>query len=673
MSQMWRLVLCLKKGKKTMEVNQDIYKMNQLIQKINEASDAYYGSDTEIMSNHEWDVLYDELVALEATTGIVMSNSPTKNIGGDITNSTFEKIQHEISVKSLDKTKDINILADFIGDRPGILSWKLDGLTVVLTYDEGKLIKAVTRGKNGIGELITENARHFIGVPEIIPYKQRLNVRGEAIISYKDFEKVNASLQEGEEPYKNPRNLAAGSVRQANSSEVKNRRVKWIAFSSDHDEELHSQEFKWLSSQGFFVVPHLIVKDGSDIPSTVETFRGLFKTNEIPTDGLVLQFNETAYGKSLGETDKFPRDAIAFKWQDEEKETMVKEIFWSPSRTGLINPVAVFEPIELEGTTVERASVHNVSILEQLSITPGDIITVYKANMIIPQVSGNTTMLGKPVIPDKCPACGGRTEIRTGRDGSRSLYCVNPECSAKHIKQFVHAVKQDALNIPGVSESTLQDFINMGFLHTLPDLFRLKDYKTKIYSMEGYGQKSVENILSAVEQARHTNLQRLIYACGIDLVGRTASKAICKHFEYDVKKTLNASKEELTAIEGVGKEIANSYVEWFRNQINQEMFEDLLYEVELEKPETKVITATIGKPGIMGKTLVITGDVQHFDNRSAFKAWVEAHGGKLTGSVSKNTDFLVTNTPNSGTSKNKKAQELGVKIVTEQEIIDMVE
>lgn len=650
-------------------------RMQELIEKLNEASKAYYGSGKEIMSNFEWDRLYDELVQLEGETGIVMANSPTVNVGElDAVLSGFEKVQHEISVKSLDKTKDVDTLAAFIGGCPGIMSWKLDGLTVVLTYDNGELVKAVTRGKNGIGELITANARHFAGVPSVIPYKGRLNVRGEALISYADFEKVNASLPEGEEPYKNPRNLAAGSVRQLDSAEVKNRKVQLIVFASDHMEDTHAKEFMWLQNMGFNVVSHIVVKDGSQVSVAVETFRGFISSNPYPTDGLVLQFNESVYGRSLGETDKFPRDAIAFKWQDEEKETAVKEVFWSPARTGQITPVVVFEPVELEGTTVERASVHNVGILEQLSITPGDTITVYKANMIIPQVSGNNTMLGKAVIPDKCPACGGKTEIRVGRDGARQLFCTNSECSAKHVKRFVHAVKQDALNIVGLSEKTLKDLIDKGYLHTLADLFRLKEHAYPISQMEGYGRKSVDNMLNAVETARHTDLQRLIYACGINLVGRTASKAICTHFGYDVAKTLNASFDELKAIEGIGDEIARSYVEWFQNQNNQEMFEDMLSEVNLTVPQAPVVGETAnGKPGIRGRVIVITGDVYQFDNRSAFKAWVEAHGGKVTGSVSRNTDYLVTNTPNSGTTKNKKAQELGVEIITEQQIIDMVE
>lgn len=657
--------------------NQKIERIYELVRVINEASDAYYGTGTEIMSNHEWDALYDELAALEKETGFVLANSPTRNVGGGADAVyAFEKVQHEISVKSLDKTKDVEALMAFIGARPGIMSWKLDGLTLVLTYENGELLKAVTRGKNGIGELVTENAKSITGVPLQIPYKGRLNVRGETVISYEDFEKVNESLPEGEERYKNPRNLAAGSVRQLDPKEVKNRRVCFIAFSSDHEEETHSMEFEWLQGQGFLVVVNTVARNGDDIPDIINGFRMIMNAgrNPFPTDGLVLQFNETAYGKSLGETDKFPRDAIAFKWQDEEKETTVRKIHWSPARTGQITPVAVFDPVELEGTTVERASVHNVGILEQLSITEGDTITVYKANMIIPQVSGNVTMLGRPEIPEKCPACGGRTEIRTGKDGSRQLYCTNPACSAKHVGLFVHAVKQEALNMRGISEKTLEDLIEEGLLHTLADLFRLKNHRAQMEAMEGYGEKSVSLILGSIESARKTDLQKLIYACGIDLVGRTASKAICRNFKYDVVKTLNATPPMLLAIEGIGDEIARSYVNWFANPANQEMFEDLMSEVELIIPEEpKAAPASEGKPGINRKTIVITGDVQHFANRSAFKAWVEAHGGKLTGSVSKNTDYLVTNTPNSGTGKNRDAQRLGIPIMTEQQIIDMVE
>lgn len=655
-------------------MNSKIGRIHELCKILNEASDAYYGTGNEIMSNLEWDRLYDELSMLEKETGIILGNSPTVTVGAEEPVSAFEKVKHEISVKSLDKTKDVEALAAFIGEHPGIMSWKLDGLTVVLTYDGGTLEKAVTRGKNGIGELVTANAKHFSGVPNHIPYKGRLHVRGEALITYEDFEAVNKSLPEGEEPYKNPRNLAAGSVRQLNPNEVKKRKVCFVAFSTNYEKTTHGEEFDWLAGQGFVVVPHIVIKDGGQVATAVETFRGMLDANKMPTDGLVLQFNETKYGKSLGETNKFPRDAIAFKWQDEEKETVVREVFWSPSRTGLINPVAVFEPIELEGTTVERASVHNVSILEQLSITPGDTITVYKANMIIPQVSGNLTMLDRPVIPDVCPACGGRTEIRTGRDGAKTLYCINPECSAKQVKLFVHAVKQDALNMEGVSEKTLEDFIVHGFLHTLPDLFRLREHKEQMMALEGYGEKSVAAILSSVEKARKTNLQRLIYACGIEFVGRTASKTICKHFEYDVVNTLNATKAKLMSIPDIGDSIAGSYVTWFENPSNQEMFEDLLSQVELEKPQTaRPAQVSVGKPGINRKTIVITGDVTQFSNRNEFKAWVEDHGGKVTGSVSKNTDFLVTNTPNSGTSKNKKARELGIPVITETELINMVE
>lgn len=659
-----------------LQANKEIrtLRMYDLIETLNKASDAYYGSGQEIMSNKEWDALYDELAALEKETGIVMTNSPTRNIGAEAAdNSTFAKVEHEIFVGSLEKTKEVEDLESFLGARPGVMSWKLDGLTVVLTYDNGVLQKAVTRGKNGIGELITANARHFLGVPETIPFKGHLNVRGEALISYADFEIVSASLPEGEEPYKNPRNLAAGSVRQADSTKVKDRHVRLVVFSSDHEEATHIEEFQWLDAQGFMIVPHNLVKSKEEIEQCVEDFRQRLPEYGLPTDGLVLQFNETTCGKFLGTTNKSPRDAIAFKWADEEKETTIKEIFWSPSRTGLITPVAVFEPVSLEGTIVERASVHNVSILRQLSLRPGDTVTVYKANMIIPQISANLTALDEPVIPDACPACGGRAEIREGRDGSLALYCTNPDCSAKHIKRFVHAVKQDALNIVGLSEMTLTDFIEHGYLHTLGDLFRLNNHAHQIVQMEGYGRKSVDNLLASITKARTTTLQKLIYAFGIEFVGRTASKVICKHFNYDVTKTLTATRQELMTIEGVGEAIADSYVKWFADPVNQELFEDLLKEVHLVVPAAPAPSETAGKPGIRNKTIVITGDVYQFANRNAFKAWVEEHGGKVTGSVSRNTDYLVTNTPNSGTTKNKKAQELGVEILTEQQIIDLVE
>ena len=644
-------------------------RMQSLIKSLNAASALYYGSGASLMSDHEWDALYDELKTLEAETGIILSNSPTQNVGGDLIPSTFVKTAHEISVKSLDKTKDLDALKTFLGNRPGILSWKLDGLTVVLTYDHGRLEKAVTRGKNGTGELITENAKQFLNVPLFIPYEGRLHVRGEALISYRDFEDVNMSLPEGELPYANPRNLAAGSVRLQEPSEVRRRHVTFLAFSSSHEEITHGEEFDWLTAQGFMVVGHDLIEDGDSLEDAVFQFKMKLPENPFPTDGLVLQFNDTAYGKSLGETDKFPRDAIAFKWQDEEKETTLKEIFWSPSRTGLINPVAIFEPVELEGTTVERASVHNVSILERLSLTPGDTIAVYKANMIIPQVSENKTMSGTPVIPDTCPACGGKTEIHTGRDGSRQLYCINPDCPAKHLGGFVHAVKRDALNIEGISEKTLEDFMAEGFLHTLGDLYRLVYHENEIAALPGYGRLSAANLKRSLETARVQTLDRLIYAFGIPFVGRTATKAICRHFGYDVGRTVNASWEELTAIDGVGEAIAQSFVSWFENPLHQEEFEDLLSEVSLIVPE---ILSQGKSSGIAGKTFVITGAVHTFPNRNALKAWIEDHGGKLAGSVSSKTDYLVTNAPDSGTSKNRDARRLGVPVITEKELRAMV-
>ena len=652
----------------TVNRNEKITRMRNLIAPLNKASADYYGSGESFLTDREWDALYDELKALEGETGIVFTDSPTRNVGGALPPSTFAKTPHEISVKSLDKTKDLAALMEFLGDRPGVLSWKLDGLTVVLTYDKGKLIKAVTRGKNGVGELVTENARQFFYVPDTVPSRERFHVRGEALIGYKSFEKVNDSLPEGELPYSNPRNLASGSVRLQDPKEVRRRFICFHAFSTSHEEATRAEELSWLMDQGFHVVGHLLVKNGKALPEAVEIFRKGRSDFSFPTDGLVLQFDDTAYGKALGETDKFPRDAIAFKWEDEMKETTLRSVFWSPSRTGLITPVAVFDPVSLEGTTVSRASVHNVSILERLGLAPGDTISVYKANMIIPQVAENKTRLGSPEIPHTCPSCGAETEIRTGKDGSRSLFCVNPDCPARHLHAFVHAAGRDALNLEGVSEAVLKDFIEEGFLHSLGDLYRLGTHRKEITDLPGYGELSADLILRAAEKARVQTLDKVIYALGIPLVGRTATKAICRHFGYDLGKTMNASREELVSIEGVGEAIARNFTEWFKNPLHQEAFEDLVSEITLKIPETKGNVSS----GIAGKTFVVTGAVHTFPNRNALKAWIEEHGGKLSGSVSSRTDYLVTNTPDSGTGKNKDAKRLGIPVITEEELRNLV-
>lgn len=648
-----------------------VNRIKQLVFELNQASDAYYNTDMEIMSNKEWDEKLDELKRLEERTGVILSASPTQNAGYPVA-SRLPKEKHKKPALSLNKTKDIEELASFLGGREGVLSWKLDGLTIVMTYKDGKLVKAVTRGNGVTGEVVTENAKAFANVPLTVQYKGELTVRGEALITYTDFNRINTSLPEEEDPYKNPRNLCSGSVRQLDPRETRRRNVQFKAFAMSVDEiglVTRAGQFEYLSLLGFDVVDYVVVPGGRQIEEAVMQFQKKIPENDFPSDGLVLQFNDIDYGESLGQTSKYPRDSIAFKWADGVKETTLRGIEWSPSRTGLINPVAIFDPIELEGTTVSRASVHNVSIVENLSLTPGDTVTVYKANMIIPQVSENLTRKGKPVIPECCPACGRRVKIRMGvNEQTRTMWCLNKRCSAKHIGLFKHAVGRDALNIEGISEETLSKFINAGFLFRLPDLFHLKEKEAEIISMEGFGEKSFEKLVNSVEQARHTNLQKLIYAFGINNVGRTASKAICGHFNYDVVRTVNASMEELLEIQDIGAAIASSYVSWFHSQLNQEQFEALLHEVILEQP--KPLQAAHAP--LAGCTYVVTGSLEHYKNRNELKAEIERLGGKVAGSVSKNTNYLINNDNASTSSKNKKAKELGIPIITEDAFRSMV-
>lgn len=642
-------------------------RMKILVKELNVASAAYYSTGKEIMPNKEWDEKYEELKDLEQKSGIILSASPTQRVGYEVA-AKLPKEQHKIPALSLDKTKEPEELKNFLGNKEGVLSWKLDGLTVVLTYNHGRLERAVTRGNGMIGEQITDNAKMFANVPLNVPYKGEFIVRGEALITYEDFNRINQELPEGEEPYKNPRNLCSGSVRQLDPGETKRRNVQFIAFAVSFGEERFvptvMQLFAILKTLGFEVVEHVLVSNGSHIVDWVQTFESKIKELKFPSDGLVLQYNDIAYGKSLGATSKYPRDSIAFKWEDETKETMLRDILWSASRTGLINPVAIFDPVELEGTTVRRASVHNVSIVKSLSLSPGDTISVYKANMIIPQVAENLTRKGQPEIPERCPVCGGRTKVRTLAGDAETLWCENPECPAKRVGAFVHAVGRDALNIEGLSEETLKKLMDVGVLHQLGDLFRLKDSVDVILWMEGFGKKSFENLMNSVEKARHTDLQHLLYALGIDNVGRTASKLICKTFQYDVQKTINATKEELLQIPDIGDIIADSFTSWFRNIEHQEIFEDLLSEVILEKPQQNE------SPSLTGLTFVITGSLQHFKNREELKQQIEDKGGKVSGSVSSKTSYLINNDSTSTSGKNKKAKELGIPIITEDEFLE---
>lgn len=638
-------------------------RIKELVTVLNQASKAYYVEDSEIMSNFEYDNLYDELVVLEQETGMVLTNSPTVNVGYEAMDA-LPKERHEKPMLSLGKTKSREELRDWLKGQEGLLSWKLDGLTIVLTYHEGKLAKAVTRGNGEVGEVITNNARVFRNLPLSIAYQGELILRGEAIISYSDFEKINAQIAEVDAKYKNPRNLCSGSVRQLNNEITAKRSVKFIAFSLVKADEVdfhnsREEQFQFLQQQGFDVVPYQRVTE-TTILTVIAGYEETIQTYDMPSDGLVLIYDDIAYGKKLGMTAKFPRDSIAFKWQDEIRETTLLEIEWSPSRTGLINPVAIFEPVELEGTTVSRASVHNISIMRGLRLGIGDKITVYKANMIIPQIADNLTGSNTIEIPCSCPVCGGKTQIKQVSD-VQSLYCTNPTCEAKKIKSFTLFVSRDAMNIDGLSEATLEKFIAKGYIHEFADIFHLDQYKEEIIQMEGLGEKSYQNLWDSIQTARKTTLAKLIYSLGIANIGLANAKMICREYKNDLDAMRRADIEELSAIPGVGGVIAGTFRDYFSDETNIVRVNHLLEEVEIEKEEIDQSSQTL-----QGKVFVITGSLEHFENRNALKEAIEQKGGKVTGSVTSKTDCLINNDVASSSSKNKKAKELDIPIVTEE-------
>lgn len=646
-----------------------LQRMKELNQKLNQAAKAYYQEDREIMSNQEYDALYQELEQLEKETGTVLAGSPTTVVGYEAVDE-LPKESHESPMLSLDKTKEREALRSFIGPHKTLLSWKLDGLTIVLTYENGVLAKAVTRGNGVVGEVITNNARVFQNIPLKIPYKGRLILRGEAIITYSDFERINASIEDVDAKYKNPRNLCSGSVRQLNNEITARRNVRFYAFSlvsADHVDFDNSRERQllWLREQGFEVVEFKCVTE-EDLDAAMDYFSRAVETNDFPSDGLVALYDDIAYGDSLGRTAKFPRNSFAFKWADEMRETKLLEVEWSPSRTGLINPVAIFQPVELEGTTVSRASVHNVSILKDLRLGIGDTIRVYKANMIIPQIAENLTGSGNLPIPERCPACGGETVLKQDND-VEALFCPNPVCPAKRIKAFALLVSRDAMNVDGLSEATLEKFIGKGFLHRLGDIFEIGKHEEEIVEMEGFGKKSFDNLMESLEKARHTTLPRVIYSLGIPGIGLANAKVICKHFDQDIKQILAADQEELSAIEGIGPVLAASLEEYFAKTENREQLSQLLSHVVLEKEETAA------EQKLSGQIFVITGSVEHFANRSEMKAYIESLGGKVTGSVTGKTTYLINNDTTSNSSKNKKAKELGIPILSEEDFLKKVE
>lgn len=641
-------------------------RMQELIKILNEASKAYYAEDREIMSNFEYDRLYEELEGLEKETGIVLSGSPTVSVGYESVEE-LPKERHESPMLSLGKTKSREELKDWLQGKEAILSWKLDGLTVVLTYKNGALFKAVTRGNGEIGEVITGNARTFKNIPLNIAFKGELVLRGEAVITYSDFEKINEEIPEAEAKYKNPRNLCSGSVRQLNNEITAKRNVRFYAFTlvSAEDVDFHNsreEQFRFLEKQGFEVVERKMVTPDT-ILSAISEFENKIPAYDVPSDGLVLTYEDIAYGKSLGRTAKFPRDAIAFKWADEIRETTLTEVEWSASRTGLINPVAIFTPVELEGTTVSRASVHNVSIVKELKLGIGDRITVYKANMIIPQIAENLTQSGNLPIPATCPVCGGETKIQNMND-TETLYCTNPECAAKKIKSFTLFVSRDALNMEGLSEATLEKFISMGFIHEYADLFHLTEHRDAIVDMEGFGEKSYANLVDSIEKARNTTLPRLIYGLGIANIGLVNAKMLCRHFDYDMDALQSAKEEELSDIEGVGDVIAGAFVSYMNNPANREKIDHLLPELHLEKPESSTENQNLA-----GLSFVVTGTLNSFENRNALKEEIEKRGGKVTGSVTSKTECLINNDVTSSSSKNKKAKELNVPILSEEDFL----
>lgn len=643
-------------------------RMTELVDLLNQAGRAYYQEAREIMSNFEYDRLYDELLSLEEELQTTLAASPTVHVGYEVV-SELPKERHERPMLSLDKTKEVGRLKEFLGDQTALLSWKMDGLTIVLTYRDGALFKAVTRGNGEIGEVVTNNARVFKNIPLKIPYQGELILRGEAVIRYDDFERINEEIEDVDAKYKNPRNLCSGSVRQLNNEITAKRNVRFYAFSLVRAdgvdfENSRRRQMEWLKEQGFETVEYHMVNTGT-IEEEVAWFADQIQKNEVPSDGLVLLYDDIAYGQSLGSTAKFPRDSFAFKWADEIRETTLRKIEWSPSRTGLINPVAIFDPVELEGTTVSRASVHNISIMEELELGIGDQIQVYKANMIIPQIAENLTRSGVRDIPETCPVCAGKTEVRQILN-AKALYCTNPQCQAKQIKAFALFVSRDAMNIDGLSEATMEKLIGKGFIHEFADIYHLDDHREEIREMEGFGEKSCQNLLDSIEASKETTLSRLLYALGIENVGVATAKLICRQFDDDPEKIADADREALSQIPGIGDVIAGTFTEYFQDQEKRTRFENLLKEVHLQKEERQE------QQSFAGINFVVTGSVTHFKNRNEVKEEIEKRGGKVTGSVTSKTNYLINNDTESTSSKNRKAKELGIPIISEEDFLDML-
>ena len=648
-------------------MDKKLNRMKELIEILNNASRLYYQYSTPIMTDFEYDKLYDELEKLEKETNTILSNSPTQNVEPEAIDSLV-KVEHPAPMLSLSKTKSISELASFLGNQEGLISWKLDGLTIVLTYKDGKLSSGVTRGNGIIGEVVTENVKKFKNIPLTIPYKGTLVVRGEAVIKYSDFNKMNEELDDDSSQYKNPRNLCSGSVRQLDSKVTAKRNVNCIIFAlieSEKKFKLKSEEFEWLKSLGFDVVEYHKVTS-NNIEEQVLYFKNKINEYDIPSDGLVLLYNDIEYGKQLGTTAKYPKNAIAFKWQDETAETKLIDVDWLVSRTGLINPVAVFEPVELEGTIVSRASLHNVSILQGLSLGIGDTILVYKANMIIPQIADNLTQSNSLAIPSKCPVCNHEARIISSND-VKYLYCMNDFCPAKLVKRLSQFTSRNAMNIEGLSDAIINKLADEGLIKTYADIYNLKRYKNDIISFEGFGEKSYDNLINSIEKSRNVKLANFIFALGIPDIGLSRAKLICKNYSNDINKIRNLTFEELSKIDGIGEIIAKEWIDTFNN-------EDFIKELELLLKEVNFTDTSIdNNQPLKDLTFVITGSVNNFTNRDELVEYIESYGGKVVKAISNNVNYLINNDITSTSTKNTKAKELGIKIISENDLMSMIQ
>ena len=644
-------------------------RIEQLVEQLNKASAAYYNGQDEIMSNYEWDAMFDELVTLEKETGYIMAESPTQNAGFE-EDGSGEKEAHEYPALSLAKTKQISELQDWAGERPIWLSWKLDGLTLVLTYDGGKLTKILTRGNGTIGTNITFLKGAISGFPQKIKYKGHLVVRGEAAISYTDFALINDMIEDDDEKYANPRNLASGTLNLDDPEEVKNRHVKFHAFTLVHlDEEMLSwgERMQFLESLGFNVVDREAT-DAGKLPEAIARWTKKVENGQmdVPVDGLVICYDDTDYAASGSVTGHHAtRAGFAFKWQDESVETKLDYIEWSCA-VSTISPVAVFEPVQIEGTTVSRASLCNLSEIERLGIGKECTLEVIKANKIIPKCIAVKDAVGEVEIPTECPVCHAPTEIRISKNsGTKTLHCTNPDCTAKNVKKFTRFVSKSGMDIDGLSIQTMLKFINEGYIHEFADIYHLKDHFDVISQMEGFGEKSVNNMDKSIEKSRNVHPVNFIFALCIPLIGTDAGKKIVGSIGFDAFLKRMEHQEGFEDIDGIGAERSNSILAWYAKESNRMSLVHLLEELSIEHVEPK----DTSEGTCVGMTFVITGDVHHYKNRDEFKAYVESQGGKVAGSVSGKTSYLVNNDVESNSSKNRKAKDLGIPIISEDEFV----